>query len=91
MGKKKPKVEPDAAASHEAATAAGAVTRKRRNKSKKTGEPAAKPTRRPIPSSRFDGTCYGLKGRGIVFDSADPRADRFTQVKREIVEHIGKE
>ena len=50
--------------------------------------------RRPTKISRgappyahmFEGTCDGLKGRGIIFDSADPRADRFIHVKREISE-----
>ena len=39
----------------------------------------------------FGRTCDGLKGCGIVFNSANPCADCFTHVKREIDEHIGKE
>ena len=41
-------------------------------------------------SHKFDGTCNGLKGHGLIFDSADSRADRFTHVKREISKYIVK-
>ena len=39
----------------------------------------------------FDRTCNGFNGRSLVFDSDDPRADRFTVVRREIAEYVGKE
>uniref|UniRef100_A0A7S4K779 Uncharacterized protein n=1 Tax=Odontella aurita TaxID=265563 RepID=A0A7S4K779_9STRA len=92
MGEKYPKEEPDATVSRGSATAAvSAAPRRCRNKSKKPGEPAAKPTRGAVPSPKFDGTRDGLKGRGLVFDLADPRADRFAQVKREIIGYIRKE
>ena len=45
----------------------------------------------PLSDHKFYGTCDGLKGHGIIFDSADLRADCFIHVKREIYEYIGKE
>ena len=44
----------------------------------------------PSATPKFDGTCNGLKGHGLIFDSADSRADRFTHVKREISNYIVK-
>mmetsp|Transcript_29273 Transcript_29273/g.86680 ORF Transcript_29273/g.86680 Transcript_29273/m.86680 type:complete len:93 (+) Transcript_29273:120-398(+) len=92
MDEKKSKVEPDAASSSgTTAAAASAAPRRLRNRANRSGEPSAKPVRVATPSSKFDGTCDGLRGRGLVFDSADTRADRFMQMKREIIDYIGKE
>ena len=44
----------------------------------------------PPATPKFDSTCDELKVCGLVFDSADPLADRFTHVKRKIYEYIGK-
>mmetsp|Transcript_51777 Transcript_51777/g.155378 ORF Transcript_51777/g.155378 Transcript_51777/m.155378 type:complete len:122 (-) Transcript_51777:1860-2225(-) len=87
MGEKKPKVDLDAAPS----SGAAAAPRRRQNKPSKVGESSARQMRTAGPSPIFDGTCDGLKGQGLVFDSASPRADRFTQVKRDIIEYIGKD
>ena len=40
---------------------------------------------------KFDGTCYSLKVRSLVFDDSNPCADRFTLVRHEISEYFGKE
>ena len=37
-----------------------------------------------LATPNYDGTCDGLKGRGLVFDSADSRTDWFIHVRREI-------
>ena len=50
-----------------------------------------KPWGTPPTTLKFNGTCDGLKGRGIVFNSADPSAYCFMRIKREIAEYIGKE
>ena len=44
----------------------------------------------PPTTPKFDRMCDGLKDRGIVFDSEDPRVDRFTHVKCEIAKYTGK-
>ena len=44
----------------------------------------------PPATPNFDGTCNDFKGHGIVFELADPHADRFMHVKREINEYISK-
>jgi len=87
MGKKKPKLYPDAVPTSIPATTA---SRRRCHKSKRSGDATAK-TVRPTPmATRFDGTCNGLKYQGLFFDRADSRDDQLYQVKRDIVEYIGK-
>jgi len=58
---------------------------------KRSGEAAVRTVRAAPATANFDGTCNGLKGRGLVFDAADAKADQLSQVKREIVEYIGKD
>ena len=87
---KKAKVEPDTSPSTAAGT--GGTTRWRQNQQKLRDAVSTKTSRgRPPATSKFDGTCDGLKGYGLIFDSADLHVDRFTHVKREIAKYIGKE
>ena len=84
------KVESDAAPLKAAGTRGMAQWRQNWQKSR-----AVVPTKTPqgvLPSNpKVNGMCNVIKGRGLVFNSSDPQADRFTHVKRDIYECIGKE
>ena len=72
--------------------AMGVMAQWRRNRQKPRNAVPEKASRGAPPATpKFDRTCEGLKGRGLVFDYADMRADWFTHVRREIVEYAGKE
>ena len=84
------KLELDAAPS--SVTCMGVTTRWRRNQHKlRSAVLTNTPQGAPPATPKFNGTCNILKGRGLIFDSADPRADRFTHVKRGISEHTRSE
>ena len=70
----------------------GGTTRWHQNKQKSGAAVPIKTSRgKPPATPKFDRTYGGLKGRGLIFDLADSRSDRFTHVKHAIVEYIGKE
>ena len=80
-------IDPDAAPSSLAATGVTAQWRQNRQKPKATvPEKSSQP-----PTPKFDGTCNGLKGRGLVFNYADSCADCFMFLRHEIAEYVGKE
>ena len=86
----KVKVEPDAAPS--SMTGTGGTVKLSRNR-QKLREPVLLKIPRGMPPciTRFGMTCNGIKGQGLVFDSADLRADVFTHFKSKIAEYIDKE
>ena len=87
---KKEKVELDTALSKSSGT--GGSTGWRQNQKKLRSEvPMNKSWDGTQVTPNFDGMCNGFKGRGLIFDSSDSRADRLTHVKHEIAEYIGKE
>ena len=79
------KIDPDAAPS----SAAAATAQWRRNRQKSRDAVPAKESQPFTP--KFDRTWYGLKVRGLVFEYANPLADHFTLVRREIAEYVRKE
>ena len=82
------KIKPDAAPSSTVATVATAQWRQ--NCQKTRDAVPLKESRGATPATpNFDGTCNGLKGRGIVFNSTNPRANRFMHIRREITEYVG--
>ena len=84
------KLELDAAPS--SVTCMGVTTRWRRNQHKlRSAVLTNTPQGAPPATPKFNGTCDDLKGRSIVFESANPRADRFAHVKHKIDKYTGKE
>ena len=84
------KVEPDAALS--IAAGRGEQHLWNQNQQNPRAEvPTKAPQGAPQATPKFDGTYDGLKGGGLVFDSANPRVDCFTHVKREIAEYTRKD
>ena len=83
-------MEPDAAPSRAAGTGGSNTISSIPEKSR--AAVLTKTSQGGTPSTpKFYGICDGLKVRGLIFDSADSRADRFTHVKCEIAEYTGKE
>ena len=80
------KINPDTAPS--SASAMGAKAQWRQNHQNLRAAVLAKASQ--TSTSKFDRTCDGLNGRDLVFESADPRADRFTLVRREIAKYVRK-
>uniref|UniRef100_A0A7S4IV20 Uncharacterized protein n=1 Tax=Odontella aurita TaxID=265563 RepID=A0A7S4IV20_9STRA len=81
------KVKVEKAAAHGVAAAGSAVPQSWRYRHKLRAAVQAKATRAVPASAMFNGKCDGLKGRALVFDSLDTRADQFTHIRREIAEH----
>ena len=77
----KSKIDPDAAPSSAAATGATAQWRQTFQKPRST-IPAKASRGVPPATNKFDGTCDGLKGCGLVFDFADPIVDLFKNCRR---------
>ena len=85
----KVKVEPDAALSR--AAAIGGIAHWRQNSQKtRAAVPEKSPWGAPPATPKLDRTFDVLKGCGLVFDSSDPRPDRFMRAKRKIGKYIGK-
>ena len=86
----KENIEPDAVPS--SAEAMGETAQWRWNRQNpRAVVPEKVPWGAPPSTPKFNGTCNGLKGRGIVFDSENLRVDRFMDVRREIDKYVGKE
>ena len=81
-------IYPDASSSIAAAMGATAQWLLNRQKPRATVPEKASQGATPA-TKKFDGTCDGLKGRDLVFDSADTRADWFTHVRHEISKYAG--
>ena len=86
----KAKIDPNAAPSSAAATKAMKKWHQNRQNPRAT-VPSKQSRGTPLDTLKFDGTFNGLKDRGLVFGSFDPRADRFTHIRRKITEYVGKD
>ena len=81
------KIKPDAAPPSGLTTGATAQWHQNHQKPR-----AAVPAKESQSSTlKFDRACNGLNGRGLVFDSTNRYTGRFTLVRLEIAEYIGKE
>ena len=86
----KAKIKRDAAPSRSVTT--GATEQLHQNIQKLRAAVLEKASQGMTPATPdFDGTCVSLRGRGIVFYSADLHVERFKHVRREIYEYVGKE
>ena len=82
-------MEPGAATLSAAAAEETAQWFRNRQKTRATVLETA-PRGAPLSTPKFEGACDGLKGLGLVFYLAYPRADPFTRVEPNIAKYISK-